>query len=77
MALTSQKIKKLFNIPKHLHVIFFRTSNVLGISLSQRMQVSQKKNSTDVIILFESSAMIGSCFESILDNYLKPLLQYY
>jgi hypothetical protein len=36
----------------------------------------QKKNSTDVIILFESSAMIGCCFESILDNYLKPLLQY-
>jgi hypothetical protein len=37
----------------------------------------QKKNSTDVIILYESSAIIGCCFESILDNYLKPLLQYF
>ncbi len=36
-----------------------------------------KKQPQDVIIIFESSAFINACYDSILENYIKPLVKYF
>jgi hypothetical protein len=36
-----------------------------------------KKPPQDVIIIFESSAFINVCYESIIENYIKPLVKYF
>ena len=35
-----------------------------------------KKNPSDVIILYESSAMIGVCFDILLKKFIKPALEW-
>jgi len=48
---------------------------VLVIIAFLEMNSSPTKKPTDVVILFEATAMVGTCFDSILENYIKPIIQ--
>ncbi len=41
------------------------------------MQTPTKKTPMDVIFLVEQSPMIGSCFDVILESYVKPLMRHF
>ena len=36
-----------------------------------------KKAPQDVIIIFESSGFVSVCYESILENYIRPMVKYF